>query len=1059
MIERIIAACARNLTLILIGTAFAVIAGLYAVLHTPIDALPDLSDTQVIVYTGYPGQAPQVVEDQVTYPLASAMLTVPRSRVVRGFSYFGVSFVYVIFEDGTDIYWARSRVLEYLNAAARGLPGGVTPSLGPDATGVGWVYEYALLAKNKSLAELRSLQDWSIRYGLSKAEGVAEIASVGGFVKQYNVVVDPQHLRSFGIPLSKVREAIRASNMDFGGRSVELSEFEFVVRGRGYLKGVSDLQKIVLKNDGGTPVLLQDVARVELGPDERRGLTELNGEGEVASGIVLQRFGANALEVIGNVKDRLAELAGSLPKGVDIQAVYDRSTLIRSAIENLRHTLLEEGVIVALVCVLFLAHVRSALVAILMLPIGVLIAFTAMKALGLGSNIMSLGGIAIAIGAMVDAAIVMIENAHKHLERAPPGTPRAQVLIAAASEVGPSLFFSLLIITVSFLPIFALEAQEGRLFKPLAYTKTFSMAAAALLSVTLVPALMIVFIRGRIIAEQKNPLNRLLIWLYRPIIKVVLGAKTLTLGLALAILAITFWPASQLGSEFMPTLDEGTLFYMPTTLPGISVTKAADLLQMQDRIIKSFPEVASVFGKAGRAATATDPAPTEMYETVINLKPKADWRPGLTVDSLIAEMDKALQFPGVSNAWTMPIKARIDMLSTGIRTPVGVKVFGTDLGEMERLARLIEQVLKTVPGTASAYAERVIGGYYLNIAPNRDALARYGLMAGDVQETVATALGGEPITTTVEGRERYTVNVRYPRDLRSDPRSIASDTLIALPNGGTVPLGEVASVSLGRGPTSIRTENGQLVVYIFVDIRDRDLGGYVADARKAVAASVQFPPGYYVTWSGQFEYLERAAARLKVVVPVTLLIIFLLLYLNFRRLTETLIVMLSLPFSLVGGVWLLWWLGFNLSVAVAVGFIALAGVAAETGVVMLIYLDHALREVKAKCDAEGRPFARDDLREAIMLGAVERVRPKMMTVVAIMAGLLPIVWSTGTGSEVMQRIAVPMIGGMLSSTILTLVVIPAVYGVIKGWRLPQVPLHRTRDRRVEETGRLLEQES
>jgi copper/silver efflux system protein len=1058
MIERIIAGSARNLMLILVGTAFAVIAGLYAVLHTPIDALPDLSDTQVIVYTGYPGQAPQVVEDQVTYPLASAMLTVPRSRVVRGFSYFGVSFVYVIFEDGTDIYWARSRVLEYLNAAARGLPGGVTPSLGPDATGVGWVYEYALLAKNKSLAELRSLQDWSIRYGLSKAEGVAEIASVGGFVKQYNVVVDPQHLRSFGIPLSKVREAIRASNMDFGGRSVELSEFEFVVRGRGYLKGISDLQKIVLKNDGGTPVLLQDVARVELGPDERRGLTELNGEGEVASGIVLQRFGANALEVIDNVKDRLAELAGSLPKGVDIQTVYDRSTLIHSAIENLRHTLLEEGVIVALVCVLFLAHVRSALVAILMLPIGVLIAFAAMKALGLGSNIMSLGGIAIAIGAMVDAAIVMIENAHKHLERAPPGTSRAQVLTAAATEVGPSLFFSLLIITVSFLPIFALEAQEGRLFKPLAYTKTFSMAAAALLSVTLVPALMIVFIRGRIIPEQKNPLNRLLIWLYRPIIKVVLSAKGVTLGLAVAILAITLWPASQLGSEFMPTLNEGTLFYMPTTLPGISVTKAADLLQMQDRIIKSFPEVASVFGKAGRAATATDPAPMEMYETVIDLKPKADWRPGLTVDSLIAEMDKALQFPGVSNAWTMPIKARIDMLSTGIRTPVGIKVFGTDLGEMERLARRIEQVLKAVPGTSSAYAERVIGGYYLNIAPNRDALARYGLMAGDVQETVAMALGGEPITTTVEGRERYTVNVRYPRDLRSDPRSIASDTLIALPNGGTVPLGEVATISLGRGPTSIRTENGQLVVYIFVDIRDRDLGGYVADARKAVAASVQFPPGYYVAWSGQFEYLERAAARLKVVVPVTLLIIFLLLYLNFRAIPETLIVMLSLPFSLVGGLWMLWWLGFNLSVAVAVGFIALAGVAAETGVIMLIYLDHALREMKARCAADGRQFTRDDLHEAIMWGAVERVRPKMMTVVAIMAGLLPIMWSTGTGSEVMQRIAVPMIGGMISSTILTLLVIPAVYGVIKGWTLSEVPLHRNRDRRVDDPGRLLDQE-
>jgi copper/silver efflux system protein len=1037
MIARIIAASARNLTLILIGTVFAVLAGVYAVLHTSLDALPDLSDTQVIVYAEYPGQAPQVVEDQVTYPLTSAMLTVPKSRVVRGFSYFGVSFVYVIFEDGTDIYWARSRVLEYLNAAARSLPGGVTPSLGPDATGTGWVYEYALLAKNRSLAELRSIQDWSLRYGLSKAEGVAEIASVGGFVKQYNVVIDPQRLRSFGIPLSKVRNAIRASNMDFGGRSVELSEFEFVVRGRGYLKGIPDLQKIVLKNDGGTPVLLQDVARVELGPDERRGLTELNGDGEVASGIVLQRFGANALEVIDNVKNRLAELAASLPKGVDIQPVYDRSTLIRAAIDTLQHTLLEEGGIVALVCIVFLLHMRSALVAIIMLPIGVLMAFAAMKGLGLGSNIMSLGGIAIAIGAMVDATIVMIENAHKHLERATPGTPRTQALIEAASEVGPALFFSLLIITVSFLPIFALEAQEGRLFKPLAYTKTFSMAAAALLSVTLVPALMIIFVRGRIIPEQKNPLNRLLIWLYRPIIKAVLNAKALTIALAIAVVAITLWPATRLGSEFMPNLNEGTLFYMPTTLPGISVTKAADLLQMQDRIIKSFPEVASVFGKAGRASTATDPAPTEMYETVINLKPKDQWRTGVTIDSLISEMDKALQFPGVSNAWTMPIKARIDMLSTGIRTPVGVKVFGTDLGEMERVAREVEQVLKAVPGTSSAYAERVIGGYCLNVAPNRDALARYGLMEGDVQESIATALGGEAITTTVEGRERYTVNVRYPRDLRSDPRSIASDTLIALPNGGTVPLGEVASVTLGRGPTAIRTENSQLAVYIFVDIRDRDLGGYVADAQKAVTANVQLPPGYYLTWSGQFEYMERAKARLRVVVPVTLLIIFFLLYVNFGHLTETLIVMLSLPFSVVGGLWLLWWLGFNLSVAVAVGFIALAGVAAETGVVMLIYLDQALRELKEKCAAEGRVFTRSDLQEAIMLGAVERVRPKMMTVVAIIAGLLPIMWSAGTGSEVMQRIAVPMIGGMLSSTVLTLIVIPAVYGLIKGWALQQ----------------------
>jgi copper/silver efflux system protein len=1036
MIARLIEASARNLMLVLIGTVFAVAAGLYAIFHMPLDAIPDLSDTQVIVYTEYSGQAPQVVEDQVTYPLATAMLTVPRSRVVRGVSYFGVSFVYVIFEDGTDIYWARSRVLEYLNAAARRLPAGVTPTLGPDATGVGWVYQYALLSKDHSLAELRSLQDWYVRYGLAKAEGVAEIASVGGFVKQYNVVIDPQRLRSFEIPLSKVREAIRTSNMDVGGRTVELSEFEFVVRGRGYLRGIPDLQKIVLKNEGGTPVLLQDVARVELGPDERRGLTELNGEGEVASGIVLQRFGANALDVIENVKKRIAEIAGSLPKGVEIKAVYDRSNLIYAAIDTLRRTLIEEGAIVALVCIVFLLHVRSALVAILMLPVGVLMAFAAMKALGLGSNIMSLGGIAIAIGAMVDAAIVMIENAHKHLERSKPDKPRIEVLINAAREVGPALFFSLLIITGSFLPIFTLEAQEGRLFSPLAFTKTFAMAAAALLSVTLVPALMVIFVRGRIIPEHKNPLNRFLIWVYRPVIGAVLRAKTLTIVLALAVLAITLWPASRLGTEFMPNLNEGTLFYMPTTLPGISITKAAELLQTQDRILKSFAEVDSVFGKAGRASTATDPAPTEMFETVINLKPKRQWRAGVTIDSLIAELDKALQFPGVSNAWTMPIKARIDMLSTGIRTPVGVKVFGTDLAEIERLARHVEQVLKAVPGTSSAYAERIIGGYYLDITPNRDRLARYGLMMGDVQDVIATALGGEAVTTTVEGRERYTVNVRYPRALRENPQAIASDVLVPIPAGGTVPLGEVASVKLARGPTTIHTENGQLAAYVFVDIRDRDLGGYVAEAQKAVAANVQFPSGYYVTWSGQFEYLERAQARLKVVVPVTLQIIFLLLYLNFRALTETLIVMLSLPFALVGGIWSLWWLGFNLSVAVAVGFIALAGVAAETGVVMLIYLDHALSELKAKRIAENRSFTQADILAATMLGAVERVRPKMMTVVAITAGLLPIMWSTGTGSEVMQRIALPMIGGMISSTLLTLVVIPAIYGLVKGWQLP-----------------------
>ncbi len=1036
MIARVIAWSARNLVLVLVATAFAVAGGLYAVKTLPLDAIPDLSDVQVIVYTEHPGQGPQVVEDQVTYPLTTAMLTVPKSKVVRGFSFFGVSFVYVIFQDGTDPYWARSRVLEFLSAAAPRLPSNVTPTLGPDATGVGWVYQYAVTAKNQTLAETRSTQDWQVRFGASAAEGVAEVASVGGFAKQYNVVVDPQRLRALGIPLSKVRDVVRGSNMDTGGRTLELSEFEFMVRGRGYLKGVADIENAVLKVDGGTPVLVKDVARVELGPDERRGIAELNGEGEVASGIVLQRFGANALEVIGNVKAKIAALVPSLPAGTEILPVYDRSHLIEAAIETLKSTLVEESIVVALVTIVFLLHVRSALVAILMLPVGILMAFGAMKALGIGANIMSLGGIAIAVGAMIDAAIVMIENAHKHLERAAPGKPRVEVVIEAAQEVGPSLFFSLLIITVSFLPIFTLESQEGRLFGPLAFTKTFAMAAAALLSVTLVPALMVLFVRGRIVPEHKNPVNRLLIWLYRPLIRGVLKAKTLTILLALAALGASWWPATQLGSEFMPPLDEGTLMYMPTTLPGISVSRSTELLQTQDRIIKSFPEVASVYGKAGRAATATDPAPSEMSETIINLKPKAEWRPGVTTESLKAEMDKALQFPGVSNAWTMPIRARIDMLATGIRTPVGIKVYGSDLVEMEKLAREVEQAVKTVPGTSSAYAERVIGGYYLDITPDRSALARYGLMVSDVQDVIATALGGETVTTTVEGRERYAVNIRYPRDLRSDPQSIGREVLVPMAAGGTVPLGEVASIKRTRGPTSIRTENGRLAIYIFVDIVGRDLGGYVAEARKAVAERVALPKGSSIEWSGQFEYLERAEARLKIVVPLTLGLIFLLLYLNFRRLTETLIVMLSLPFALVGGLWLMWWLGFNHSVAVAVGFIALAGVAAETGVIMLIYLDHALEEVKARRADEGKPLTRADLAEAIMVGAVERVRPKMMTVVAIMAGLLPILWSTGAGSEVMQRIAVPMIGGMVSSTVLTLLVIPAVYALVKGFGLP-----------------------
>ncbi|MDO9093176.1 MAG: efflux RND transporter permease subunit [Rubrivivax sp.] len=1038
MLSKIIQWSGRNPFLVLLATLFIVIGGVLAVLKTPLDALPDLSDVQVIVYTEYPGQAPQVVEDQVTYPLTTAMLAVPKSKVVRGFSFFGASFVYVIFEDGTDIYWARSRVLEYLNFASGRLPKGVSPSLGPDATGVGWVYQYVLLAKDRTLAELRTIQDWYVRYQLTKAPGVAEVASLGGFVQTYQVTVDPLRLRSYGIPLMKVSQVIRDSNRDVGGRVVEMAETEFMVRGKGYLRGKNDIETLVLKSEGGTPVLIRDVARVEMAPDERRGLSELNGEGEVVSGIAMSRFGQNALEVIHNLKAKVTEISAGLPDGVSIQAVYDRSDLIHRAIDTLKRTLIEESLIVAVVCVVFLMHVRSALVAILMLPVGVLISFIAMKLLGMNSNLMSLGGIAIAIGAMVDAAIVMIENAHKHLERLPAVhtvKQRADAMLDACKEVGPALFFSLLIITVSFLPVFTLESQEGRLFAPLAYTKTFSMAGAALLSVTLVPVLMMLFIRGKIMPEAKNPLNRFMIWVYRPVIAGVMRWKKLTIALAGIAMALTYFPASKLGSEFMPTLNEGTLLYMPASLPGMSITKAAEVLQTQDKIIKSFPEVTSVYGKAGRANTATDPAPIEMFETVINLKPQEEWRPGMTTDKLIAEMDKALQFPGVSNAWTMPIKARIDMLSTGIRTPIGIKVFGKDLGEMEKLAKEIEAVVKAVPGTTSAFAERLTGGSYLNIEPNREALARYGLSVGELQDIIGTALGGEMVTTTVEGRERFGVTVRYPRELRTHPEQIEREVLVPTMGGAMVPLGQVARVSVARGTPGIRTENALLSAYIFVDIRDRDIGSYVADARKAVADQVKFPPGYYITWSGQFEYMERAIEKMKVVVPVTLLTIFLLLYLNFRRLTETLIVMLSVPFALVGGVWLMWWLGYNLSVAVAVGFIALAGVAAETGVVMLIYLDHAWAEARERCRVEGRLPGPADLYGAVMEGAVERVRPKMMTVVAIMAGLLPIMWGTGTGSEVMSRIAAPMVGGMISSTVLTLGVIPALYALVKQWQL------------------------
>ncbi len=1031
MLQRLIHWSLHNLFLVLLLTLLTVAGGIYAVMKTPLDAIPDLSDVQVIVYTDYPGQAPQVVEDQVTYPLTSALLSVPKAKVVRGYSFFGSSFVYVIFDDHTDLYWARSRVLEYLNGVSGKLPSSITPTLGPDATGVGWVYQYALVAKNQSLAALRSLQDWTLRYPLSATPGVAEVASVGGFVKQYQVVLDPRKLQAYNISPIEVMDVVRNNNQDVGGRVIEMAETEFMVRAKGYLRNLDDIRQLVVKSVNGTPVRVGDLAQVELTPNERRGLAELNGEGEVASGIVVARSGENALNVIEQVKTKLQSLKASLPQGTSVVPVYDRSELIYRAIDTLKHTLLEESAIVALVCVLFLLHVRSALVAILMLPVGILAAFIGMHLLGLNSNIMSLGGIAIAIGAMIDAAIVMVENAHKHLERAKPGTPRRDIIYEACKEVGPALFFSLLIITVSFLPVFTLESQEGRMFSPLAFTKTFSMAAAALLSVTLVPVLMLLFIRGHIIAEQKNPINRVLIAGYKPFISVVLRFKKTTILLSLLMLGATWFPLKQIGSEFMPTLHEGTLLFMPAALPGMSVTKAAELMQQQDRIIKSFPEVASVFGKAGRANTATDPAPLEMFETLVNLKPEAEWRPGMTAEKLVDEMDKAVKMPGVANSWTMPIRARIDMLSTGIRTPIGIKVFGPDLAGIERIARQVEQAVKQVPGTRSAYAERITGGYYLTLNPDRDALARYGVSINTLQQVIASALGGETITNTVEGRERYSVILRYPRELRDTPQSIASEVLVPT-NSGLIPLGQLASLRLEQGPPSIRTENAELSAYVYVDLGDRDIGSYVADAKAAVDKQVKLEPGYHLSWSGQFEYMERAKARLAIVVPFTLLIIFLLLYLNFRNLTDSLIVLLSVPFALVGGIWLMWWLNYAWSVAVVVGFIALAGVAAETGVIMLIYLEHAWKEKQLTLSGEIPSIT--DLYAAIVVGAAERVRPKMMTVVTIMCGLLPIMWGTGTGSEVMRRIAAPMVGGMVSSTVLTLLVIPAIYALVKQWQ-------------------------
>jgi copper/silver efflux system protein len=1032
VIEKIIEYSIKNKFLVILMTLFVVAAGIYAMLKTPLDAIPDLSDVQVIIFTEYPGQAPQVVEDQVTYPLTTSMLAVPYAKVVRGYSFFGLSFVYIIFEDGTDMYWARSRVLEYINYVAGRLPPGVTPSLGPDATGVGWVYEYMLESDRHDLAQLRSIQDWFLRYELTSVPGVAEVASIGGFVKQYQVTVDPNKLLAFNIPLQKLRTAIQRSNSDVGGRVVEMGETEFMVRGLGYIKGVKDLEMVPLRVDKeGTPTLLRDVATIRVGPELRRGLADYNGDGEVVGGIIVMRYGENALQVIQNVKNKLEQLKAGLPEGVTIKAVYDRSGLILRAIDNLKRTLIEESIIVALVCIIFLLHFRSALVGIITLPLGVLISFIIMERQGINANIMSLGGIAIAVGAMVDAAIVMIENVHKHIEHEGGSKPHWQLVSDASKEVGPALFFSLLIIAVSFLPVFTLEAQEGRLFRPLAFTKTYAMLGASLLAVTVVPVLMGYWIRGKIRPEDKNPINRFLISIYHPLIKLVLKAKVPVILLAVVVLALSYIPWKLIGSEFMPPLNEGDLLYMPTTLPGISITKAKELLQQTDRIIAKFPEVHHVFGKVGRAETATDPAPLSMIETTITLKPESQWRPDMTIDKLVEELNDAIQFPGLTNAWTMPIKTRIDMLSTGIKTPVGIKLMGDDLRVLNNLGEQVEAIIREVPHTLSVYAERVTGGNFLDYRINREEAARYGLTVGDVQDIIMSAVGGMNITTTVEGLERYPVNLRYKSEFRDSPEKLRR-ILVPTPNGAQVPITQLADISIVKGPPSIKSENARKNAWIYVDLRGIDVGTYVKLAQQAVREKLKLPAGYSIVWSGQYEYLQRAKKRLIVVVPMTLLIIFLLLYFNFKNISESLIVMLSVPFSLTGGLWLMYLLGYHLSVAVGVGFIALAGVAAETGVVMLIYLDQSYKKFKSKY---GEKFNRQHLYEAIEEGAALRVRPKMMTVVAIMAGLMPIMWSHGTGSEVMKRIAAPMIGGMVSATILTLIVVPAIYGLWRGWNL------------------------
>jgi len=1040
MIERIIEWSSRNGFLVCMATIFLLGWGFWAIYQTPLDAIPDLSDVQVIVFTEWAGRSPDLVEDQITYPIVTSMLGAPRIKSVRGQSFLGLSFVYIIFQDGTDIYWARSRVVEYLQGVIGKLPEGISPTLGPDATGVGWVFQYALIDKSgqHDLADLRSFQDWYLRYWLQSVPGVAEVASIGGFVKQYQVQVNPNKLLGYHIPLKGLIEAIRRSNNDVGGSVIEASEREYMVRGRGYIQSLDDIRQIPLGTDQrGTPITVQDVAHVTTGPDLRRGVAELDGMGETVGGIVVMRYGENALAVIDRVKEKLKDITPSLPKGIEIIPVYDRSDLILRAIGTLKEKLIEISLVVCAISLLFLFHLRSALVAILTLPVAILLSFLAMFYLGISSNIMSLAGIAIAIGAMVDAVIVMIENAHKRLEQwdraGQPGS-RSTVIMRAAQEVGKPLFFSLLIITISFLPVFALEAQEGRLFRPLAFTKSTAMLFAAVVSITFAPLLMLWLIRGKIAPEEKNPINRLLIWLYRPLVSNAVRVRWLVVILAIVAVGSSVPLYGKLGSEFMPPLNEGTILYMPTALPGISITQASLLLQRQDQLLKQFPEVDHVFGKIGRARTPTDPAPLSMAETVVTLRPEQQWRSGVTWDSLIAEMDKVVRFPGMPNIWWMPIQTRTEMLATGIRSNLGIKILGPDLVEIERIGLTIEGLVQGVAGTRSVYAERVTGGYYLDVHVNREQAARYGLTVEDVEDVIESAIGGKNITQTVEGRERYPVNVRYLRELREDPDSLRR-VLVEARNGAQIPLGELSRITMTSGPPAIRDENGSLAGIVFIDVADRDLGGYVKEVQKVIRDHAALPPGYSLAWGGQFQYLERAKARLKVVVPITIGLIFILLYLNFRSVTRSLIVLLSVPFGVVGSVVVLYLLQYHLSVAVWVGIIALAGVAAETGVIMIIFLDEAYE----RWQREGRLRSMDDLREAIIEGAVQRVRPKMMTASAILIGLLPIMWSHGTGADVMKRIAAPMIGGMVSSTMLTLLVIPAIYALWRGRSLREPP--------------------